>query len=289
MDKKKLVLCWPNHVNEATVSGGGWEQALPLAQVLDPTPSEIARSTDLTPGNTQMRLTIKRYRPIGVVALYAHNLSASATWRVTVFFDGAGTEQAWQSGWVRVWPAVYATSELEWEYDNFWGGEMSDDDRESFTPRARLFLPSVKVARTVHIEVNDPGNPAGYVSIGRVFIADAWQPEYNMSFGGQWGYDDGTTVEEADDPNRTEYFDIKTPKRTVTFSLDHLNKEEGFRRMLAMQRKLGTHSEVLFAESSGDSPESFATTIIGRLSQLNPLNHPHVASYTNAVAIKEII
>ncbi|WP_447956497.1 hypothetical protein [Vreelandella sp. EE7] len=289
MDPKKIVLCWPNHVNEATASGGGWEQQLPLAQVLDRTPSELARSMDLTPANTQMWLTIKRYRPIGVVALYAHNLSASARWRVSVYFEEASGEPAWQSEWVRVWPAVYATSELEWEYDNFWGGELDEDDRDSFTPLAKMFLPTIRVARTVHIEINDPGNPVGYVSVGRVFISDVWQPEYNMSFGGKWGFDDGTTVEEAGDPNRTEFFDIKTPKRTLTFSLDHLTEQEGFRRMLAMQRKLGTHGEVLFAESIEDTPESFSKTFIGRLTALNPLDHPHVASYTNAPSLMEII
>lgn len=289
MEEGKLILCWPNHVNEAVVSGGGWEAEQPADMVLDPVFAELARSKDAQPSNTQMMLTLKRYRPIGVVAIAAHNLSASAAWRVTTFFDDAGAEQAWQSDWQRVWPEVYATSELEWEYDNFWGGEFDDQDRESFTPLAWVFLPAVQIGRGVRIEINDTGNPAGYVSVGRVFISDVWQPEYNMSFGVQWGHQIATSFEEAGDPNRTEYADPTTPKRTVSFALEHLSKEEGFRRLLAAQRKIGLHGEILYAESTQPTPESFATTFIGRQVQVNPLAHPYVAAYTNAMALMEIL
>lgn len=289
LEDGKVILCWPNHVNQASISGGGWEPELPVSKLLDPTLAEQARTVDTDPANTQALVTLARSRPIGVIALAAHNLTAAADWRLTVYFDAAATDVAWQSDWLRVWPAVFSTSELEWEYENFWGGEFDDEDRASFTSLATLFLPNVQVARAVRIEINDTGNAAGFVSVGRVFISDVWQPEYNMSYGVQWGYDIDTQFETAGDENRTEYADPATPKRTVSFALDHLDREEGFRRALAVQRKIGLHGEILYAEASQATPESFATTFLARQVQVSPLSHPYFGIYTNSLALREIL
>ncbi|MGV2930132.1 hypothetical protein ACE3G8_03820 [Vreelandella venusta] len=289
LEEGKVILCWPNHVNKASVSGGSWEPELPAAQLLDPTFSELARTTDLNLSSTQMLFTLPRFRPVGVVAMAAHNLTAVAKWRITVYFDAAATQQLWQSDWERVWPAVYATSELEWEYDNFWGGEFDDADRESFTPLAWLFLPSTQIGQAVRIEIDDTSNTAGYVSLGRVFISRVWQPRYNMSYGVNWGHEIDTQFETAKDPNRTEYADPAKPKRTVSFSLDHLDEEEGFRRGLAIERELGLHGEILYAQDVRQSPMSFATTFIARQTALNPLTHPYARNYKKAVALKEIL
>lgn len=289
LEDGKVILCWPNHVNKAAVSGGRWEQELPASNLLGSALAEQARSTDLALTSTQALFTLPRFRPVGVVALAAHNLTAVARWRVTVYFDEQAAEELWQSDWLRVWPAVYATSELEWEYDNYWGGEFDDADRESFTPLAWVFLPNPKIGQAVRIEIDDSSNTAGYVSFGRVFISRVWQPSYNMSYGVQWGYDIDTQFETAGDPNRTEYADPATPKRTVSFALDHLDREEGFRRALAVQREIGLHGEILYAQEAEPSPESFATTFIARQEQVNPLTHPYFDTYSNAMALREIL
>ncbi|AYF35681.1 hypothetical protein CUU95_18495 [Vreelandella alkaliphila] len=166
LEEGKVILCWPNHVNKAAVSGGSWEPELPAAQLLDPTFSELARTTDLNLSSTQVLFTLPRFRPVGVVAMAAHNLTTVAKWRITVYFDAAATQQIYRSDWVQVWPAVYATSELEWEYDNFWGGEFDDADRDSFTPLAWLFLPSTQIGQAIRIEIDDTSNTAGYVTLG---------------------------------------------------------------------------------------------------------------------------
>lgn len=289
LEDGKVILCWPNHVNQASISGGSWEPELPTSKLLDPTFAEQARSTDLAPESTQVLVNLARFLPVGVVALAAHNLSAVANWRVTVYFDQAATDVLFQSDWRRVWPAVYASSELEWEYDNFWGGELDDNDRDSFTPLATMFLPDVQIGQAVLVEIEDAGNPVGFVSLGRVFISDVWQPHYNVSYGVQWGYEIDTQFETAGDANRTEYADPATPKRTVTFALDHLDREEGFRRVLAAQRKIGLHGEILYAQESQASPESFATTFIARQVQVNPLAQPYFSTYTNSMSLKEIL
>ncbi|MES3674595.1 hypothetical protein QC589_01425 [Halomonas elongata] len=284
-----MTLCWPNHIDEAALSGGGWEAALPLDQLLNPVMADQARTLDADPANTQFTATLSRSRPIGVVALAKHNISTTAEWRVRVYFDAAGNDLAWDSGWGQVWPSIYATSELEWEYDNFWTGTIDDDERTDFTALATMFLDSPQIARRIDVEISDAGNPDGYVTLGRCLISDAWQPEYNMAYGVTYGYDIGTEFETAGDPGMTEYADPKTPKRTVTFALKHLSQEEGFRRALALQRTQGLHGEVLYTESAEANQSSFAKTFIGRQVSVDPLEHPYYANYANSISLKEIL
>lgn len=289
MKDRWVTLCWPNHIDEATLSGGSWEAELPLDQLLNPVMADQARTVDTDSASTQFVVTLPQSRAIGVVALAKHNISATAEWRVRVYFDAAGTDLAWDSGWGQVWPAVYATAELEWEFDNFWTGIIDDDERSDFTALATWFLGDTQIARRIHVEINDPSNPDGYVSLGRCLISDTWQPEYNAAYGIAYGYDIGTEFETAGDPGMTEYADPKTPKRTVTFTLKHLSQEEGFRRSLAMQRKQGLHGEVLYAESTEPDQSSFATTFIGRQVSVDPLEHPYFANYSNSISLKEIL
>ncbi|ATH77805.1 hypothetical protein CLM76_09455 [Vreelandella venusta] len=289
IEEGKLLLGWPNHIDHTTLTGGSWEAELPLTNLHDPTFAEQARTVGLATANTQLLATLGRFRPIGVVALAAHNLTASARWRVTVYYDAEATSIAHQSEWRRVWPAVYSTLELEFEYDNWWGGEFSDDDRQNFTPLATLFLPQSHVARAVRIEMDDPGNPEGFITLGRVFVGGLWQPDYNMSYGCQWGYEIDTTFETAGNADRTRYPDVATPKRTVSFALEHLSQEEGFRRALAIDRTLGLHGEILYAEGTQATPESFAKTFIGQQMQINALTHPYAMTYSKPMALMEIL
>lgn len=289
MENRHSRFCWPNHANEATVAGGGWSTELPLSQVLSSVFAEVTQSVDTTPASTQMTVALRRFRPIGVVALAKHNLSAAARWRVRVYYDDTGTDLAIDTGWRDVWPAVYATSELEWEYDNYWSGTLDEDDRGDFTPLATCWLGDSYLARQVVIEIDDQANPDDCVRIGRLFLGDVWMPEYNISYGVQYGFQIGTEFETAGDADQTEYADIKTPKRTVNLSLDWLGEEEGFSRIMTMQRRQGLHGEILYAESTSAGQAAFSTTFIGRQVSVNPLAHPYYDIYTNAISLQEIL
>lgn len=284
----KVTLCYPNYTDESTLVGGSWESTLPLENLQTPYFSEVARTTDTDNSSTKFQMTLGRFRPIHMIALANHNLSAAAEWRIKLY-NQQGDLLFHDSGVLSVWPQVYATSELEWEYDNFWLGTIEESDRESFTSLATYFFPESYVATYVEVEIFNEGNPDGYVSIGRLMVADAWQSERTASFGIQYSYDIGTTFDTAIDEVMTEYADVKTPKRTVQFDLATLTQEEGFSKMLGLNRQQGLHGEVLYTEFAEMDNTTFAKTFIARQQSVSGLSHPYYRNYSTQMSLKEIL
>ncbi|WP_311948963.1 hypothetical protein [Halomonas piscis] len=287
--QRKITLCWPNHAGAAALSGGGWSANMPLAHLADPAFAVAAESVDADPANTQFDLTFPRFLPVGVIALASHNLTVDAEWRVRLWRDTAATDLSWDSGWMMAWPSVYSSSELEWEYDNFWLGTVDEAQRGDFTALTTHFADEVQIVRRVTVEISDTANPDGVIRLGRAFVGDTWQPEYNAAYGIQYGHEIGTEFEVAGNPEQTEYADVRAAKRTVQFALEHLSEEEGFRRTLALQRAQGLHGEVLYSEGGHLDALAFQRTFIGRLSSIDPLAHPYFATYSNSISLKEIL
>ena len=78
-----LTLAWQNRTDEGTLAGGSWQAALPLANLQNRLVQKVARSTNAAVTSTQFTIDLGQARNIGVVALMAHNISASGRVRVT--------------------------------------------------------------------------------------------------------------------------------------------------------------------------------------------------------------
>lgn len=286
MDLNKLTICWPNRADQASLSGGNWSTSLPLANVQDRIFAKPARSVGVTTTATKMTVALDKSRAIAAVALAAHNLSAAATVRVRAYDDYAQTTLLYDSGQVMAWPSFYQLEQYEWEDNSYWLGDQTLDVASDYTPLATIFFSDIVVPRSLLIEITDTSNAAGYVEIGRLFVANAWQPEINQSYGVQMGYDNSTAVEEADDG--TEYFDRRRQRRTIDTVLAYLSQTE-FGSMYGMQRDMGIDKEILVAFELDQSPEFFYRTFIGRLSKVNPITHPYLGAYSFPLSIREIL
>lgn len=286
-----VTLCWPNWAERGEVTGGSWKSNFPLENMLSPIVAKAARSETTSPADTQFSFNFKiRSKPVAVVALMNHNLTVDAKWRVTWWEEEAQETLAYDSGMVDVWPQLLSTTELEWENDNFWFGELQDDDKDRFTPLATCFHPDGgDVVFSVRVEIEDEGNPDGFVKIGRLFLADVWQPRFSAQYGIEYGYEIDTSFEVADNAQQTLYADAKIPKRTVSFNLATLDSEEGFRRILTMQRDQGVHKEVLYTEGAETTSENFQKTFVGRLQNPSPLTHPYYRTFSNSINLIEIL
>lgn len=284
----KVTLCWPNYANNASITGGSW--AITSGNMLTPYFAEVAKSNSTAETDTKFNLTLERPRASYVIALAAHNLSTTAEWRIRVYDAAGKAVEYYNSGWLQVWPAIYATSELEWEFDNFWSGTITEDDRESFTPLVTHFFPQVFITSYVEVEISDTNNPDNAVIIGRVFLADAWQSDKTASYGISYGYDIGTSFDTAIDEGMTEYADVKTPKRTITFDFATLSEEEGFSRIMRLNRDQGLHKEVLYTETPNEITDTgFSRTFIARQSDVSALSHPYYRNYSTTISLKEIL
>lgn len=285
-NSQMISLCWPNHINSSTLSGGSWSSDLPLERLKSGVFAEVATTNNTSTSSSVIDVELPSIKPVGSVALANHNLTPTAKWRVRIY--SFTNDVLVDSGWTDVWPSVYTTAELEWEFDNFWTGTLLKEDAEVFTSLATYF-PDVSVAFKLKIEIDDVNNADGFIKIGRLFVGDFWQPTYNAEYGIQHGCDIGTSFSVSDNMNMTEFADIKRPKRTVSFSLGGLSEEEGFSRALKIQRQQGLHGEVLFTQGERNSPQTFMRTFIARQESVDALSHPYFESYESSVNLKEIL
>lgn len=286
LDVNKVTLCWPNHIENSTITGGSYTAPRPVINAKNSVFSKKARTVDLLAASTQFDVNLVKPRPIHVVSIAAHNFSATSTARVRVYSDVGQTDLLHDSGIVNIWPSVYSSAQLEWEYNNFWFGRIDEDGRAEFTPLFTYFLPNVEIGQSVKVEIFDDTNSDGYVEFGRVLISDAWQPLININYGVSFGYENTTIVDRADDT--TEYFDIKAQKRTMNFVFGRLNEQEAFTRLYSLQRNQGVSKEILISFNLEQTAEGYQKTFIGRASQLDPISQPFIENYEGSLSLLEI-
>jgi hypothetical protein len=191
----------------------------------------------------------------------------------------------YDSGWVDAWPIVYPYGALEWEDDNWWSRQYSDEERTGYTAGRTHVLPADVLAQYWRVDIADPLNPAGFVQLGRVFIGPAWQPSNNMSRGASLSWETGTEVQEA--YSGAEFFGVKTPYRVARFSLDWLTESEGLSQAFELHRRAGIDKEVLFIFDPTDTIHALRRQFLGRLRQLSPIEFPYATVTKNAFEIKE--
>lgn len=288
LDPDRIALGWPNHIPQATLTGGGWLPTLPLTNVQDRRLGVVAKTVSSNAADTQCWIALPKRQRLHALALAAHNLSVDATVRVRVYRDEQGVDLAYDTGEVVAWPTVYTLDDVFWGDENFWNRKLGEDDRENYTPLAVVFFDERVIGTAVHVEITDPGNSDGFITLGRVLLTDMWQPEYNISYGVQHGYNTGTTMTEARDAARTEYADQVAPKRTVSFDLKHLSGDEAL-RLHRMQRTQDIVGEILYVYSTTPSPANVARMMIARQTALSPITHPYFANYENPMALQEIL
>ena len=163
-----------------TVTASGAVSAYPAANTKTPQPSEVWRSTTLTP---YVQADFGRDRRVGGVAVYGHNLTpGSATVRVRVANDAAITDvvSGGDSGHVPAWAAMFPVGSPFADasgYPNAQGKKL--------LPKAvwaYIFAPEV-VGRFVRVDFSDPPNPKGFVEAAYVYAGVVYQPERMMSYG----------------------------------------------------------------------------------------------------------
>lgn len=205
------------------------------------------------------------------VSSYYPRLDSAEAERPLGYFD------AWQaydydSGWLEVYPSVYATEDTNWEDDNFWSGKYLESDLEDYIPT--LCHVAAVTARAQHLrwDFNDQGNADGFLQAGRWFVAPGWQPVYNADFGASLGWETDTEVQTA--ISSAEFFDPKPTYRVARFRFANMTEDEGLGGPFEIMRRSGVHKEVLFMWDPDDTVHALRRQFLGRLRQLSPLEFP---------------
>lgn len=284
-----IFLAWQNRTDEGILSGGSWTTALPLSNMQNRQVQKVSRTTNATNAATKFDIDLQASRIIGVVALVVHNLSVGAKVRVLAAQNASFTGPTYDSGQIDAWPyGVIPQDLLEWEDDNFWLATLTQEQRAGFQSPFIHRLTSVVNARYWRVEIYDANNPAGYIQIGRLFMARGWTPSINYIYGAGLGYQDPTPVETS--LSGAEYFDIRSKYRVMTFDLEYISDSEAYGYALELQRLAGVSGEVLVMPDGGsDVGQQPLRSFVGRLRQIAPVKQPQPSTYSVSFEVKELL
>jgi hypothetical protein len=286
-----MMLAWPNRIDTAVLDGGGWATSMPLSKMQNRVLAIRARSIDDDPANTWFRTTLAIDYAVRVIGLAHHNLSVLARCRIRGATDSGFTQLRYDSDWFYVYEGQGEWGPpdtwLEWEDDRFWSGGPVAEQIDGYRQTLIHVLPERTNARYWRIDIDDVGNQAGYIEIGRAFFADAWQPMNNLSYGCEIAWNSRTNVEEA--AGGAEYFDVRQPYRTFRGALDWLEPDEALMGAQELQRRMDVWGEVMFILKPSDATYRRQQSFLARLRQLGPLEYPYFNARRTAVELKEIL
>lgn len=187
------VFMYPNllDLDGVTLSGGSWESGLPLANLLDRSPSERARSTDDALDSAQYRVDLgAQMRAYGLVTV-GHNLSLAARYRgrffpgdavvraaTATYFDEDGVVQSAVANVLRNWH--YVTSDGEVRRVTLIEGHfpenlISDDDITSWDATGTPVITA---------SVSDPAGGTGAYRVADDDGTSVEYPRLDVSFTG---------------------------------------------------------------------------------------------------------
>lgn len=283
-----VVLAFNNRADSAVLSGGSWTTGLPLGNLKTRILNQPARSANALEASTQFSVTFPTAFRVNALSLSKHNLDADATWRIRAFSDsGFSTETYSSGGFEKVWQPYTGEGDEAWESTSFWDGRVTYEDAKGYIWHAIKIIAGNIESRYWKIEIINPTNPAGYIEIGRLFMAAAWSPKYNFSYGASIQFEDRSEVEESADG--TEHYLRKTPYRIIRMSLDFLTTDEAMRGVLDLQRTMGVTGEVLVVWDPSEIEHRVRRSFLGRLRQLSAIEHPYFESHKAQFEIKELL
>lgn len=285
---QNIILAFPNRADLAILSGGSWSANAPRANLQDTDVELYARTADLLAASTTMDIALDKARPIRVAGMINDNISTTGTYRLRAS-NTAGDFSAplFDSGITDRWPAIYPFGTADWLSDEFWSGRLTEEGRAGYPANLLVVLPHLITARYWRWEVFDSSNAAGYLQFGRAFIAPAWQPVYNYSYGATLRRVPLTTVERG--PSGRKYFDRKKSYREFVFTLDWIGEDEAYADALEADLRLDLDGEVVVIPDADDNVHQIRRSFMGNLGELSALEHVKHGIFKKGYKIEEVI
>lgn len=138
--------------------------------------------------------------------------------------------------------------------------------------------------RYVSVEFDDPLNAAGCLTFGRLFAANGFQPTTNAAYGLKSGIVEFSSVLET--LSGQKYFNTKPTPRSETFELEFLSQGEAD-QIHELQAQVGIVDEVLYVPDSGDAAYTQRFGFLGRLRELDVIDHPFYLNHVAPLIIEE--
>ncbi len=282
----RMIIASRNHADDAGFSGGAWSAALPAANLADRQLARVARSLDTDPADTWVVVDFGRQVPVSFIALWRHNLTQSARWRLRLGRDSALATWDHDTGLRDVWPDVMPFGAGEWgEFQ--WGGKLVPAEAATYGIAAFHLPPNSIMARWLRVDLDDPENPAGYLQAARLFAGPVWRPSINMQYG--W------SIRQVDESRRTRsrggqsYVDLVPRYRRLSFALDHLGADEMFANAYELDRLKGVAGDLIVIPDPDERRHLHRQAILGALAETSAIEQRVFGLYAKTFTVEELL
>jgi hypothetical protein len=230
----KALFGFPRATAAYTLSAGQWQATYPLINLQNLPLSRVARSQSALTTSTVLLATATQPQLAGMVGLVRHNLSSVAQIRLSCWAEAARLNVTYSGPWESVWPAGYQTMTAAEQANAVW------------TWYKRFSVPGSPgvTVGALEIEINDPGNPAGFVQGGYLEIAQVFETHFNFEWGFQYGFAWRSQVTEA--LGGAEYVDRRQKPRIVRGNFPNTLRSESMTKFFEMWRQLDMSVPLLF-------------------------------------------
>lgn len=219
-------------------------------------------------------------QPVNVVALWRHNLSQEATWRVELWAGANQTgTKVYDSGGVG--GDLIPLGDLRWGVD-----PLGTTVQRGWTIayQSVLFF-TTAYARSFKITLSDSGNAAGYFQACRLWIGEYWSPADNFDYGATLAWQDESVQYRTDAGSlRT---DVGALSRVLTFGLSWM-AESDRASLTDILREVGKVNEVflsIYPGTGGAQERDYQ--VIGKIASGHSSTHRSVGRWSDQVTIAE--
>lgn len=284
---ENAVFGFPSWTDQVTFAGGSWNTSYPATRLGTLPLSKIARSESAALSSTQFTGVFSKTYPVRLLAFVRHTMSISAQFRLTLYSDTGLTTAIYAGDWEDVWPVVYEPGDLEWEDEAWWDGRYSTLERANTIWTRPIWLDRVYSVGSFRVEISDPLNSAGYVTIGRFEVSMGWQVSIDLAFPTSYGYQMRTVVEAA--RGGTEYFERLSAPRVVQGAIEYMPRDEAMIRGFEWHRQHDRDRPFLYLPHPEQQKHWLRTAFLARHDDPGLFAYVNVQRQRVPVGLKEVL
>jgi hypothetical protein len=241
------ILGYANAIDSAaSLTASSYVPSLPVNNVQDPNLKKIWRTNGVTSATFQA--DFGQAMPVGIVALFGVNLSASATIDIKLSNVALGGNELFELG---VSPA-----------------NVDPNYRQSITLLPSAAAPAPISARYLEIDLADPSPligtvsfftaqgiapPTPYLDIGRIAALNLFQPQHNFAYGSGFYWIDPSVMQRS--KGSTLYVDALPKYRHWEFVLPRVAPSEGA-TVAQIRQLVGATTDLLFIPDPADMTDA---------------------------------
>lgn len=280
----KIMVLYDNQSDAGSVTGPA--SALPLSNMQSERLARKWRSASDDPADTRFDVVLPDIVAMRAIVLGPTNLTTAHSYRIRAYSNADHSTMVYDSEWVLSQTrAVFGT--LPWGSPYLWSGFQPPDDPERGT--FIIHIMPVAIGQLYwSVEINDEGNPDGYVEVSRLLMCQSVSPSINYSFGA------GLTFEDNSIRARTlsggEQVWRRVNPRIFQFGFDYLPEDEAFLNFYDLMRHSGFDREVFVIPDLEETGLFLQRrSFLGTFRQMDPLQQAAFGHAATGFTIKERI